>query len=129
MAAMALPDKHRQRLQTTNMQERLDEEIRRRERVIRIFPNDESARRLIGAFLAEQNDTWLERTYLDVQEYHEWVATHNAARQHHPAGRHPPGRITKCYPTARSLFTAIFGLDHIHSWCNAERPDTWRFHK
>jgi putative transposase len=37
MAVMALPEKYRKRLRTTNMQERLNEEIRRRERVIRIF--------------------------------------------------------------------------------------------
>ncbi|MBL0355334.1 MAG: transposase [Dechloromonas sp.] len=49
MAVMVLPEKYRKRLRTTNMQERLNEEIRRRERVIRIFPNDESALRLIGA--------------------------------------------------------------------------------
>lgn len=36
---MVLPEKYRRRLATTNMQERLNEEIRRRERVIRIFPN------------------------------------------------------------------------------------------
>jgi len=54
MAVMALPEKYRKRLRTTNMQERLNEEIRRRERVIRIFPNDASALRLIGAFLAEK---------------------------------------------------------------------------
>jgi putative transposase len=58
MAVMALPDKYRRRTRTTNMQERLNEEIRRRERVIRIFPNDDSALRLIGALLAEQNETW-----------------------------------------------------------------------
>ena len=46
------------------MQERLNEEIRRRERVIRIFPNDESALRLIGALLAEYNENWQERRYL-----------------------------------------------------------------
>jgi transposase-like protein len=61
MAVMALPEKYRKRLRTTNMQERLTEDIRRRERVIRIFPNDESALRLIGGLLAEQNETWLER--------------------------------------------------------------------
>lgn len=51
---MVLPKKYRRRLATSNMQERLNEEIRRRERVIRIFPNEQSAMRLIGALLAEQ---------------------------------------------------------------------------
>lgn len=81
MAVMALPEKYRKRLRTTNMQERLNEEIRRRERVIRIFPNDESALRLIGALLAEQNEVWLERKYLDMQEYHEWAAARAANRE------------------------------------------------
>ena len=71
MAVMALPEKYRKRLRSTNMQERLNEEIRRRERVIRIFPNDESALRLIGALLAEQNELWQERRYLDMDEFAE----------------------------------------------------------
>lgn len=69
MAVMALPEKYRRRLKTTNMQERLNEEIRRRERVIRIFPNDDSALRLIGALLAEHNEVWQERKYLDSGVY------------------------------------------------------------
>ena len=56
MAVMVLPEKYRRRLRTTNMQERLNEEIRRRERAIRIFPNDALALRLIGALLYEQNE-------------------------------------------------------------------------
>jgi len=75
MAVMALPEKYRRKLRTTNMQERLNEEIRRRERVIRIFPNDESALRLMGALLAEQNEVWQERKYLDMDEFMEWVAS------------------------------------------------------
>lgn len=81
MAVMSLPEKYRKRLRTTNMQERLNEEVRRRERVIRIFPNDDSALRLIGALLAEQNEVWQERRYLDMDEYHEWVALRVAARE------------------------------------------------
>lgn len=57
MAVMALPEKYRKRLRTANMQERLNEEIRRRERVIHIFPNDESALRLIGTLLVAQSET------------------------------------------------------------------------
>ena len=56
------------------MQERVNEEIRRRERVIRIFPNDEAALRLIGALLAERNEAWQGRLYLDMDEFMEWAA-------------------------------------------------------
>ena len=63
------------------MQERLNEEIRRRERVIRIFPNDESVLRLIGALLAEKNDVWLEQKYLDRDEFNEWMAAQKEAKQ------------------------------------------------
>lgn len=48
-AVLGLPEKYRKRLRTTNSVERLNEEVRRRERVIRIFPNRESVVRLIGA--------------------------------------------------------------------------------
>ncbi|HUW97214.1 MAG TPA: IS256 family transposase [Acidiferrobacter sp.] len=72
LSVLVLPEKYRKRLRTTNMQERLNEEIRRRERVIRIFPNSDSALRLVGALLAEQNEQWAERRYLDMDEFHEW---------------------------------------------------------
>jgi len=84
LAILALPEKYRKRLRSTNLQERLNEEIRRRERVIRIFPNDESALRLIGALLAEQNEVWQERRYLDMDEFKEWVAAHTTAAESHP---------------------------------------------
>ncbi len=45
------PSKYRKRLRTSNSIERLNQEIRRRERVIRIFPNEASLIRLIGALL------------------------------------------------------------------------------
>jgi putative transposase len=72
MAVIELPEKYRRRLRSTNMQERLNEEIRRRERVIRIFPNESSAIRMVGALLAEINDDWLERAYFDMTDYNEW---------------------------------------------------------
>jgi putative transposase len=77
MAVMALPEKYRRRLRTTNMMERLNQEVRRRERVIRVFPNEASAIRLIGALLAEMSETWQERVYLDMGDYHEWVSERN----------------------------------------------------
>lgn len=47
------------RLKSTNCLERLNEEIRRREKVIRIFPNTEAAYRLIGAILMDIDEEWL----------------------------------------------------------------------
>ena len=73
MAVMVLPEAYRQRLRTTNSVERLNEEIRRRERVIRIFPNWESAERLLGALFMEHSDKWLSgRKYLDMDGYLAW---------------------------------------------------------
>lgn len=51
IAVLVLPEKYRRRLRSTNMLERLIQEVRRREKVIRIFPNDRSAWRLLGAML------------------------------------------------------------------------------
>ena len=61
-------------MRTTNSIEMLNEEIRRRERVIRIFPNRESAVRLIGALLLEIDNKWAGgRKYLDMADYYEYV--------------------------------------------------------
>ena len=57
-AVLGLPLPYRRRLRTTNGVERLNEEIRRRERVIRIFPNRASVIRLLGALLLEQDEHW-----------------------------------------------------------------------
>lgn len=42
------------------MVERLNEEIKRRTRVVRIFPNPESCLRLVRALCAETHEAWLE---------------------------------------------------------------------
>jgi len=74
-AILVLPERYRQRLRTTNAQERLNEEIRRRERVIRIFPNRDSVIRLLGALLLEIHEKWTTGTrYLDMEEYEAWSA-------------------------------------------------------
>jgi transposase-like protein len=74
-AVLALPEKYRKRLRTTNMLERFIQEIRRREKVIRIFPNMESAYRLVGALCAEPHEEWSTgRRYLNMDEYFEWRA-------------------------------------------------------
>ena len=72
-AVLALPAPYRKRLRTTNGVERLNEEIRRRERVIRIFPNRESILRLVGALLMEQDEVWTTgKRYFDMTAYWLW---------------------------------------------------------
>jgi transposase-like protein len=55
-----LPRAHHKHLKSTNMLERLNEEIKRRTRVVRIFPNVDSCLRLIRALCVETHETWLE---------------------------------------------------------------------
>jgi len=55
-----LPRQHHKHLKSTNMLERLNEEIRRRTRVVRIFPNPASCQRLVLALCVETHETWLE---------------------------------------------------------------------
>ena len=54
------------RIRSTNLLERLNQEVRRREKVVRIFPNTASATRLIGAMLMHQHEDWIgaTRTYI-----------------------------------------------------------------
>ena len=49
---------HRRRLRTTNLVERLNEEIRRRTRVARLFPNEASCLRLMTAVVMEIAEDW-----------------------------------------------------------------------
>ncbi|WPP07504.1 IS256 family transposase [Limosilactobacillus fermentum] len=71
MVIYQLPEELRKRLRTNNTIERVNQEIRRRDRVIRIFPNDLSVLRLMGALLIEQNEKWAAGPrYLNMTVYH-----------------------------------------------------------
>ena len=62
-----LPFGHHKHLKSTNMLERLNEEIKRRTQVVRIFPNEESCLRLIRALAVETHENWIEANrYLDM---------------------------------------------------------------
>ena len=66
-ACLAFPLGHQARIRTTNGMERLHQELKRRTRVIRIFPNREACLRLVTALCAEQSEEWESgRQYLDM---------------------------------------------------------------
>jgi putative transposase len=58
LTIFTLPSGHRRRLRTSNMLERLNEEINRRTRVAGLFPNEASALRLVSAVLMEISEDW-----------------------------------------------------------------------
>lgn len=77
--------------------------IRRRERVIRIVPNRESAIRLLGALLLEQAELWsMGQRYLDMIAHGQW------RREHDPMSQSPasPTAPTACRRTATELRVA-----------------------
>jgi putative transposase len=62
-----LPLQHHKHLKSTNMLERLNEEIKRRTHVVRIFPHEESCLRLVRALAMETHENWIEGTrYLNM---------------------------------------------------------------
>ena len=68
LACFAFPEPHRRRIRSTNGLERFNQELKRRTRVVRIFPNREACLRLVTALCVEQSEEWLSgRKYLDME--------------------------------------------------------------
>jgi len=63
-----LPRQHHKNLKSTNLLERLNEEIKRRTLVVRIFPNIAACLRLVRALAVEMHENWIEATrYLNME--------------------------------------------------------------
>ena len=67
LACYEVPAAHRVRVRTTNGLERFNQELKRRTRVVRIFPHRASLLRLVTALAMEQSEEWVSgRRYLDM---------------------------------------------------------------
>ena len=76
LAFMTFPKARRTKIHRTNPLERLNAEIKRRTKVVGIFPNEAIIVRLVGALLLEQNDEWqLNRRYIQLEGCNRWRAT------------------------------------------------------
>ena len=74
LAVLAFPAGHRLFLRTNNALERFNQEIKRRTRVVRIFPNERSCLRLISALCAETSEEWMtNRRFLDMDALREML--------------------------------------------------------
>jgi transposase-like protein len=68
LTVFCLPAAHRVRMRTSNMLERLNRELKRRTRVVSIFPSDSSLLRLASAVLMELDEGWMSgRKYLTME--------------------------------------------------------------
>ena len=65
---MTFPKAHRTKIHSTNPLERLNAEIKRRTKIVGIFPDEAAILGLVGALLLEQNDEWqLDRRYMQLE--------------------------------------------------------------
>jgi len=69
LAVLDFPSHHRRRLQSTNMLETLMKRLKKRSRVVGVFPNRAACDRLLGAQLLEVHETWAveEKIYFNME--------------------------------------------------------------
>jgi transposase-like protein len=66
LIVLELPIEHRKKMKSTNMLERFNQELKKRSRLVRIFPNADSCLRLLSALCQETSEGWANRLYLNM---------------------------------------------------------------
>jgi hypothetical protein len=106
LAFAGFPRAHWRKIWSTNPLERVNKEIKRRSRVVGIFPNTAAVIRLVGAVLLDMHDDWIaaDRRYLSEASMTKLYTTHDSIgdtwsprRDQHRRGA--PGITSK--PTTR----------------------------
>lgn len=83
LAYLAFPKSHWKRLRTNNLQERANREIKRRSRIVQVFPSEESLKRLVGAVVCEQDEQWSGSRYFAADKIQQ---LYDEKRAEEPAG-------------------------------------------
>ena len=71
LAYLDFPASHWKRLRTNNVQERANREIKRRSKVVQVFPTVKSLERLVGAVMCDQDEAWSEARYFSAKKMSE----------------------------------------------------------
>ena len=92
LAYLDFPPSHWKRLRTNSVQERANREIKRRSRVVQVFPSESSLLRLVGAVMCDQAETWSGSRYFSERKIAEM---HDAAFRMGAAGEHDWAELEK----------------------------------
>lgn len=71
LAYLDFPSSHWKRLRTNNVQERTNREIKRRSKVVQVFPSARSLERLVGAVMCDQDEEWQASRYFSEKKMSE----------------------------------------------------------
>lgn len=104
LAYLDFPTSHWKRLRTNNVQERANREIKRRSRVVQVFPSEKSLLRLMGAVLCDQAEAWSDSHYFSERKMAEM---HNAELRKGASGCHDWAELEE---TARKMVESSFEL-------------------
>ena len=104
LAYLDFPPSHWKRLRTNNVQERANREIKRRSRVVQVFPSESSLLRLVGAVMCDQAETWSGSRYFSERKMAEM---HDATFRMGAAGEHDWAELEK---TARKMIESSLEL-------------------
>lgn len=107
LAYLDFPPSHWKRLRTNNVQERANREIKRRSRVVQVFPSVASLERLAGAVMCDMDDEWQEARYFSKQKMDELYDESRAARAE---GAPTPERLSEWRLVARRAIDASLEL-------------------
>ena len=84
LAYLDFPASHWKRLRTNNVQERANREIKRRSRVVQVFPSVASLERLAGAVMCDMDEEWQEARYFSKDKMDEPYDESRAPRAEEP---------------------------------------------
>lgn len=107
LAYLDFPRSHWKRLRTNNVQERCNREIKRRARVVQVFPSVKSLERLAGAVMCEVDEAWSSSRYFDERKMDELYDEHRRERE---AAESAAKDMAKVQEDARRMLEAAVEL-------------------
>ena len=107
LAYLDFPASHWKRLRTNNVQERANREIKRRSRVVQVFPSAASLERLAGAVMCDMDEEWQDARYFSKQKMDELYDESRAARAEEPP---TPERLSEWRLVAKRAIDASLEL-------------------